>query len=108
VPVLPDAGKCTQSHHGQLSLSSSGSQVAYTCDSLYVGATSGGGDSKLASVGWVTPAAMTSDGGLTIATKIVSSSTDSNGVIRIKTNLVAFDGKNSYVLVEGAQSASLQ
>jgi hypothetical protein len=108
LPVLPDAGKCAQSLHGQLTLSTDGAHVAYTCNTLYVGATSGGSDAKLASVGWVTPAAMTSDGGLTIATQIVSSSTDSNGVVRIKTNLVAFDGNNSYVLVKGAQSASLQ
>jgi len=108
-PVLSDARTCTQSLHGQLTLSSDGTQVAYTCNTLYVGPTSGGSDAKLASVGWVTPAAMTPDGGLTIATQIVSSSTDSNGVVRIKTDLVAFDGNNnSYVLVKGAQSASLQ
>jgi hypothetical protein len=75
---------------------------------LYVSATSGGGDSKLSSVGWVTPAAMATNGSLTIATQIVSSSKDSNGVLRIETNLIAFDGAHSYVLIKGAQNASLQ
>jgi hypothetical protein len=107
-PVLSDARTCSQSLHGQLTLSSDGSHMAYTCDTLYVSATSGGGDSKLTSIGWVTPAAMTADGRITIATQIVSSSKDSNGVLRIQTNLVAFDGTNSYVLIKGAQSASLQ
>jgi hypothetical protein len=106
--VLSDAGTCPQSLHGQLTLSPDGSHLAYTCDALYVSATSGGGDSKLTSVGWVTPAAMTTDGQLTIATQIVSSSKDSNGVLRIQTNLVAVDGTNSSVLIKGAQSASLQ
>jgi hypothetical protein len=107
-PVLPDAGTCSQSLHGQLTLSSDGSHIAYTCDALFVSATSGGGYSKLTSVGWVTPAAMTTNGGLTLATRIVSSSKDSNGVLRIQTNLIAFDGTNSFVLIKGAQSASLQ
>jgi hypothetical protein len=107
-PVLSDARTCSQSLHGQLTLSPDGSHIAYTCDTLYMSATSGGSDSKLTSVGWVTPAAMTLDGGTTIATQIVSTSKDSNGVLRIQTNLVAFDGTRSFVLIKGAQSASLQ
>jgi hypothetical protein len=107
-PVLSDAGTCSQSLHGQLTLSPDGSHMAYTCDTLYVSATSGGSDSKVTSVGWITPAAMITNGQTTIATRIVSSSKDSNGVLRIQTNLVAFDGTKSYVLIKGAQSASLQ
>ena len=107
-PVLHDADTCAQSVHGQLTLSPDSSHIAYTCDGLYMAATSGGGVGKLASVGWMTPAAMTPNGQLTIATQIVSSSKDSNGVLRIQTNLVAFDGTRSYVLIKGAQSASWQ
>ncbi len=106
--VLSSAGTCPQSVHGQLSLSSNAQRVAYTCNALYVQNTSGGGDGKLDAVGWTTPAAMNPAGTLTVGTKIVSSSTDSSGVVRIQTDLVAFSGSNSYVLVHGAESASWQ
>ncbi|MGO8946435.1 MAG: hypothetical protein ACLQUY_01975 [Ktedonobacterales bacterium] len=107
--VLTNAGTCPLSVHGQLSLSLDASHIAFTCDGLYMQGTQvGGSASKLASVGWTSPAAMTQNGQLAIATQIVSSSRDSNGVLRVQTNLVAFDGTNSYVLVKGAQSASWQ
>jgi hypothetical protein len=105
--VLSGVGKYAQSIHGQLSLSPDASHIAFTGDALYVQATGGGNVNKFAaSVGWNTPAAMTHNGSLAIATQIVASSTDSNGVLRIQTNLVAFDGQNNYVLISGAQDAT--
>ncbi len=111
-PVLSSAGTCSLSLHGQLSLSSDGMHIAYTCAALYVESTNSGSSAgKLDAVGWTTPATITvaKDGSpAVLATEIVSSSRDSSGVVHIQTNLVAFDGSNSYVLIKGAQSASWQ
>jgi hypothetical protein len=113
--VLSNAGTYAQSIHGQLSLSADSSSIAFTSDALYLQdlpnlqATAGGSAGGLVgrtSAGWILPAAITPNGGLAVATQVVSSSRNSDGVLRVDTNLVAFDGTHHYVLIAGAEDAA--
>jgi hypothetical protein len=105
--VLSAAGTNAQSLHGQLGLSPDSSHIAFTGDQLYLQTTKGGNSAAgLTTTGWVLTPVMAPKGSLLVATEVVSSSRDSNGVLRTVTNLVAFDGQNHYVLIAGAEDAS--
>jgi hypothetical protein len=112
--VLGNAGTYSKSIHGQLSLSPDASSIAFTSDALYLQelqAASGEGAGALPGItraGWILPAAMSPQGGLAVATQVVSSSRSSEGVLRVDTNLVAFDGAHHYVLIAGAEDVAWQ
>jgi hypothetical protein len=105
--VLSGAGNYSQSLHGQLGLSSNASQVAFAGAQLYLQAVNGGNSAnQLSSNSWIQTPVLTNSPSLVVATQIISSSRDSNGVLRTNTDLVAFDGQNHYVLIVGAEDAS--
>jgi hypothetical protein len=108
-PVLGAADSYSQSIHGQLGLSPDASHVAFAGDQLYLQAVNGGNGAKqLSASGWMLTPVMTEGNSLLVATEVVSSTRDSDGVLRTDTNLVAFDGQNHYVLIAGAEDASWQ
>ena len=103
--VLSGAGSYSQSLHGQLGLSPDAKHVAFAGDQLYLQSVNGGHSvNQLSSNGWILTPVMT--GSLVVATEVISSSRDSNGVLRTNTNLVAFDGQTHFVLIAGAEDAS--
>jgi hypothetical protein len=107
--VLRGAGSYSQSLHGQLGLSPDSSHIAFAGNQLNVQSVKAGNSaSQLSSSGWILTPVMTQNGSLVVATEVVSSSRDSNGVLRTNTDLVAFDGQNHYILIAGAEDASWQ
>ena len=105
--VLSGAGTYSQSLHGQVGLSPDASHIAFAGNQLYLQSVkSGNSANSLSSNGWILTPVMTQNGSLVVATEVISSSRDSNGVLRTNTNLVAFDGQNHFVLIAGAEDAS--
>lgn len=105
--ILDSASKAPLSAYLSLGISPDDSHVAYTSDALYIASVSGSGVSKLASAGWTTPPAWSSNNKTVAATQLASTSTDASGVVHNVTNIQAYSGGSSSLkFVSGGQDPS--
>ncbi len=106
--LFPGVGKYPLATHAALALSTN-DHVAVTTDALYTEGAFGSDVSKVAVSGWGVAPSWSGDGNHLLATRLDKTTTDSNGVTRFVTDLVATDGgSNSLTFIGGAMNAAWQ
>lgn len=105
--LFPNVGTYPLATHAALALAAN-DRVAVTTDALYTQGAYGGGVSKVAAAsGWGVAPSWTGDGKHLLATRLDKTTTDSSGVTRFVTDVVATDGgSNGLTFIAGGMNAA--
>jgi hypothetical protein len=101
--ILSGAAAAPLAVHPSFAISPDGGSVALTTNTLYTQSLGGGSVAKVAGAGCTCPPAWSPDNKHVAVTQLVSQSTDSSGVVRSVTNVLAVSGSSSALFIPGAQ-----